>query len=248
MNILMMGITIVFLLNLNSIYSQVNELSDYSSSVSFENSIGFSGNLTFLTMNDLRPNKTENKVSYNSISLIGNSKIIINGGNIINVRLSLNYSPYTLSNLSLGNYTFRNNNTDEIKILPLSGILENENISLVLGLGSEIRLYKSIFLRGHILQLETVYNNKLNLNLDSDYSGYTGYNTEKERIENVEIFNCNNEIDLLVSFGASLFYSFETNKALVTKIDIELGVLLKTFQYEEFDHVSQIQLSLLLFN
>lgn len=241
-------ITIFFILKVNCMCFQSVGFKGDSTKLSFENSIGFGGNLTFLTMNELRPNKTGKKISYNSISLIGNSKIIFNGGNIINVRLSLNYSPYNLASLSFGDYSFRNTTTNEVKILPLTGKFENENISLTLGLGSEINLYKSIFLRGYIIQLETTYNNKLNLHLDNEYKGYKAYNIDKEKIENIEIFNYNKEIDLLVSFGASLFYSYETNRTLVSKIDIELGILLKTFQYEEFNHISQFQLSIILYN
>ena len=214
---------------------------------SFTYSFGAGNNITTMCISDNTISDREDVALVNSLSFINDFNILFLGRDYINLRLSVNYSWLTNSELSFGNYTFIDKVTKETKEMPLNGNFENEVLSLKFGTHVVEELSESFFVRGLLMNAEMNYNKRLNLELINNSKNLEVYNPETDETFSSNLFNYDNRVNFILSFGLSVFYRYEPESTLFSKMDIELGFFLKEFHYEEISGITQYQLRLIFF-
>lgn len=214
---------------------------------SFMYSFGVGSNLTTMCINDNTISGREDVAIIKSLSFINDFNFLSFGHDYINLRLSMNYSWLTNSELSFGNYTYIDKVTKEKKEMPLNGNFENEVTSLKFGAHMVGELYESFFVRFLIINAEMNYNKRFNLEIINNNKNFKVYNPETDETFSSNLFNYDNSINFILSYGLSIFYRYEPESALLSKMDIELGILFKDFHYEEISGITQYQLRLIFF-
>lgn len=209
-------------------------------------SFGLGYNLATMGIRDKSITDREDVAIINSLSFISDFNLLQNGYDFLALRLSLNYSWLTNSELSFGNYTFLNKATNETQEMPLKGNFENEAINIGLGLTFVEELSEALFFRVRLINAELNYNRRFNLELISN-SNIVAFNPDTKEPHSSSIFNYNDRVNFLVSAGGAISYRLEHENSIFSKMDIEFGVYLKAFHFEEIQHITQYQLRLIFF-
>ena len=226
----------------NAQYNQVCMVMEHS----FRNSYGLGYNLTTMGIRDKSITDREDVAIINSLSFISDFNLLQNGHDFLALRLSLNYSWLTNSELSFGNYSFLNKTTNEIQEMPLNGNFENEAINIGLGLTFVEELSEALFFRVRLINAELNYNRKFNLEVINN-SNIAAFNPDTKELHNPIIFNYNDRVNFLVSAGGAISYRLEHENSIFSTMDIEFGVYLKGFHFDEIEHITQYQLRLIFF-
>ena len=213
-------------------------------SLSYSYGLGY--NLTTMGIRDKSITDREDVAIINSLSFISDFNLLQNGYDFLALRLSLNYSWLTNSELSFGNYTFLNKTTNETQEMPLNGKFENEAISIGLELIFVEEISEALYFKVKLINAELNYNRKFNLEVINN-SNIAAFNPDTKELHNPIIFNYNDRVNFLVSAGGAISYRLEHENSIFSTMDIELGVYIKAFHFDEIEHITQYQLRLIFF-
>lgn len=225
--------------------AQFDQIS-YGIKDSLSYSYGLGYNLTTMGIRDKSITEREDVAIINSLSFVSDFNLLQNGHDFLALRLSLNYSWLTNSELSFGNYTFLNKTTNETQEMPLNGKFENEAISIGLELIFVEEISEALYFKVKLINAELNYNRKFNLEVINN-SNIAAFNPETKEIHNPIIFNYNDRVNFLVSAGGAISYRLEHENSIFSTMDIELGVYIKAFHFDEIEHITQYQLRLIFF-